>query len=180
LVHEVDFSVSFSDTGTQDTHTAVWDWDDSTTTIGTVVETSGSGTVSGSHTFSAPGTYSVEVTVTDDDGGYDSYIIIVEVVDADEAIEDMNDYIQALDDSYFKNSPTNRKNAINNKISAILTVLENENYNAVINMLTEDIRDKADGQIDGLTGDDWITGYTTQYHICMKIDDIVEYLENFL
>jgi hypothetical protein len=180
LVHEVDFSVSFSDTGTQDTHTAVWDWDDSTTTIGTVVETSGSGTVSGSHTFSAPGTYSVEVTVTDDDGGYDSYIIIVEVVDADEAIEDMNDYIQALDDSYFKNSPTNRKNAINNKISAILTVLENENYNAVINMLTEDIRDKADGQIDGLTGDDWIADYTTQYHICMKIDDIVEYLENFL
>jgi hypothetical protein len=105
---------------------------------------------------------------------------MVEVVDADEAIEDMNDYIQGLSDSCFKNNPTNRKNSIDNKISAILTSLGNENYNAVINMLTKDIRDKADGQIDGLTGDDWITDYTSQYHICMKIDDIVEYLEYFL
>jgi hypothetical protein len=136
--------------------------------------------VSGSHTFSSPGTYYVEVTVTDDDGGDGTYIIMVEVVDADEAIEDMNDYIQGLADSCFKNNPTNRKNAIDNKISAILTSLGNENYNAVINMLTEDIRDKADGQIDGRTGDDWITDYTSQYHICMKIDDIVEYLEYFL
>jgi hypothetical protein len=180
LVHTLEFTVSFTDTGTQDTHTAVWDWDDSTSSTGMVTESSGSGIVTNSHVFSAPGMYYVEVTVTDDDGGIDTAIIMVEVVDADEAIMDLNDYIQGLDDDCFKNNADNRKNSIDNKISAILKILENENIGAVINTLTYDIRDKADGLVDGKAGDDWIIDQTAQNHICMKIDDIVAYLETFL
>lgn len=65
----VSVSVPFTDPGTLDTHTAVWDWDDTTTSAGTVTELDGSGTVSGSHSYSTPGIYTISVTVTDKDGG---------------------------------------------------------------------------------------------------------------
>ena len=50
-------------------------------------------------------------------------------------------------------------------------------YNSLIII---DIRLKADGLIDGDPLDDWIIDYNAQYHICMKVDDIVAYLETFL
>jgi len=58
----------FSDDSTDDTHTATIDWGDGTVETGTVSETDGSGTVSGSHAYADNGTYTVTVTVTDDDG----------------------------------------------------------------------------------------------------------------
>jgi uncharacterized delta-60 repeat protein len=60
---------SFTDAGRLDTHTASVNWGDGTTTIGTVTETNGSGTVAGSHRYLVPGSYAIAVTVTDDDGG---------------------------------------------------------------------------------------------------------------
>ncbi len=65
-------SVGFTDPGILDTHTAQWDWGDGSTSAGTVVETGGSGTVTGDHTYTEPGVYTVTVTVTDDDGGVDT------------------------------------------------------------------------------------------------------------
>ncbi|MDX1520570.1 MAG: PKD domain-containing protein, partial [Anaerolineae bacterium] len=59
-------SANFSDVGTQDTHTAVWDWGDGSTSAGTV----GAGVVGpDSHTYTEPGVYTVALLVTDDDGG---------------------------------------------------------------------------------------------------------------
>jgi PKD repeat protein len=76
----VSSSAQFSDLGTGDTHTAVWDWGDGTTSSGTLSETNGSGTVSGSHPYAEPGVYSVQLTVTDDDGDSGSalfqYIVV--------------------------------------------------------------------------------------------------------
>jgi YVTN family beta-propeller protein len=60
-------SSSFTDEGTLDTHTAQWSWGDGTTSAGTVTESSGSGTVTGTHSYTTPGVYTVELSVTDDD-----------------------------------------------------------------------------------------------------------------
>ncbi|MGB4979574.1 MAG: Ig-like domain-containing protein, partial [Anaerolineae bacterium] len=66
----VSVSGSFSDPGALDTHTAAWDWGDGTTSPGAVNEAGGSGSVSGSHTYSDLGAYMVRLTVTDKDGDF--------------------------------------------------------------------------------------------------------------
>lgn len=71
---------TFKDAGVLDTHTAVWDWDDSLVSDGSVTESGGAGKVSGTHTYSSAGIYEVNLTVTDDDLGSDfavsNYIVI--------------------------------------------------------------------------------------------------------
>ncbi len=72
---------TFTDVGELDTHTAVVDWGDgSPTEMGVVNEADGSGTVAGSHAYPAPGVFTAEVCVTDDDGGTgcDSFQVTVE------------------------------------------------------------------------------------------------------
>ncbi|MFC1976273.1 PKD domain-containing protein, partial [Chloroflexota bacterium] len=46
------------------THTATIDWGDGTISSGSVSETNGSGTVSGSYTYNTPGVYTLKLTVT--------------------------------------------------------------------------------------------------------------------
>ncbi len=71
---------TFSDAGVLDTHTATVDWGDGTAlATGTVDQ--GAGTVDGSHIYDVQGTYTVTVTVTDDDGGVDSATFEVVVVE---------------------------------------------------------------------------------------------------
>jgi PKD repeat protein len=62
-------SAAFTDQGVLDTHTAVWNWGDGTTTSGTVTESNGSGSVSDSHIYTQAGVYQITLTVTDKDGG---------------------------------------------------------------------------------------------------------------
>ncbi len=61
---------SFTDAGTEDKHLlASIDWGDgSLTTPAIVSETAGSGTLSGEHAYAVGGTYSITVTLKDDDG----------------------------------------------------------------------------------------------------------------
>ncbi len=63
----VTVSAPFTDADRLDTHTAVVDWGDGTTSAGSVTEASAgvAGSVSGSHTYRAAGFYVVTVTVTD-------------------------------------------------------------------------------------------------------------------
>jgi len=65
----VTVTANFMDVGTKDTHTCSVNWDDGSTTVGTVAETNGSGTCTASHTYSGRGVNSVVVTITDDDTG---------------------------------------------------------------------------------------------------------------
>ncbi len=68
----VSVAASFTDPGVLDTHTAIIDWGDGTTSPGEVVELDGSGTVAASHVYQTGGIYTVTVTVTDDDGDSDT------------------------------------------------------------------------------------------------------------
>lgn len=62
----VNASAFFTDPGTLDTHTAVFDWGDGTTSAGAV--NPGTREVRGDHTYVTPGVYAITLTVTDDDG----------------------------------------------------------------------------------------------------------------
>jgi hypothetical protein len=64
----INTSANFTDPGVFDTHNAVWNWGDGTTSMGAVSESNGSGTVSGSHTFTTAGIYTLTLTVTDNHG----------------------------------------------------------------------------------------------------------------
>jgi|GEM_PF-2010715 len=180
VVHEVEFEAAFTDVGTQDTHTAVWDWGDGTTSVGGVVQGSGSGTATGSHTYMLPGDYLVTVTVTDDDTGEHSNTMMVHVADVDEALEIFNQYIQDLDASAFRGQAAQRKMALSNMFSALQDMWLDEEYNGMIQDLRNNIRSGADGLIDGRANDDWITDLEAQEHICQKVDDITAYLEYLL
>ncbi len=66
----VDFDGSYTDPGTQDTHSILWDFGD-----GEVAN----GTLNPSHLYTSPGTYLATLTVLDDDGGSDSDTLTITV-----------------------------------------------------------------------------------------------------
>jgi len=69
-------SVSYTDPGTADTHSAVIGWGDSASSTGSCA----AGTCTASHTYAAAGVYGVTIVLTDDDGGsaaaqFDSVVV---------------------------------------------------------------------------------------------------------
>jgi PKD repeat protein len=73
----VNVTVEFSDPGTADTHDVTWDWGD----LGTPdTQTNATSPATQDHLYAEPGVYTVQVTITDDDGSLASqtyeYIVI--------------------------------------------------------------------------------------------------------
>jgi hypothetical protein len=62
-------SAAFTDGGAPDTFTATWDWGDGTTSAGSITPSADGGAVEDQHIYGQPGTYTIELTVADDDGG---------------------------------------------------------------------------------------------------------------
>jgi hypothetical protein len=176
LVHTLTFHANFTDPGC-DTWDYTWDFDDGTTITGS---TGMPGSLSESHIYEAAGNYTVLLEVMDDDGGYGSATMEIHVADAAEAKHDLNEYIQGLPDSAFKGNAAQRKNALDNMFKALDSKIEHEAWNGFIQDITNNVRSKADGYVDGNPSNDWITEETAQQHICMKIDDLVAYIQTFM
>jgi hypothetical protein len=180
VIHTLDFHGSFTDVGTLDTHTAVWDWGDGTSDVGTVIEVMGSGTVTGSHVYLAPGTYVVTLTVTDDDTGYSIDTFEVVVVDAHGALDIMNEYIQSLPDEAFRKNADKKRNALEMMISALHDMVDEGDFNGAIQDMQNNMLSKVDGFMGGNPKDDWIIDPVAQEELAQKLNDICQYLALFL
>jgi hypothetical protein len=77
----VNLAASFTDPGAGDTHTCSIAWDDGSTTSGTIGGTWPNKTCTGTHPFGAAGVYTIQVTVTDDEGASDTESVMVVVYD---------------------------------------------------------------------------------------------------
>jgi hypothetical protein len=99
---------SFTDPGFIDTHIASWDWDDGTSSDGTVNEENGEGTVAGSHTYETAGVYTVTLTVTtvdeDNEQGKSVYQFVV-VYDPDGGFVTGGGWIESPLEAYMPDDP---------------------------------------------------------------------------
>ncbi|MDY6865173.1 MAG: PKD domain-containing protein [Halobacteriota archaeon] len=68
----VSLTGTFTDPGLNDTHTATFDWDDNTTTDYALIN--GEREITGTHTYTEAGVYTVTLAIEDDDGGSDSEV----------------------------------------------------------------------------------------------------------
>jgi hypothetical protein len=72
-------TANFTDIGSQDGHTCEFAWDDSTPNTSVTALGTGNGSCSATHAYTAPGVYTIGVTVKDDDTGsnYTVYQFVV-------------------------------------------------------------------------------------------------------
>jgi len=176
VVHELTFNGSFADTGTQDTHTAVWDWGDGSSAAATVNEASGSGTVSGRHTFQAPGTYTVTLRVTDDDTAPATATRTVTVLSADQATTSLCSYVAGLPNSAFAKVASQRRSALVSKLNLAVQAIKAGSYQGAVSSLTSDVRAKA----DGIGSDDWVINPGARVAICRMIDGTCAYMKTLI
>jgi len=94
-------TATFTDPGTLDIHTAVWDWDGlEETSVGNVDQNQDS--VTGSHMYNTPGIYTIQLTVTDDEGGSDTAVAThyLVVYDSDGGFVTGGGWIDSFDGAY--------------------------------------------------------------------------------
>jgi hypothetical protein len=139
--HEsLSFTGSFSDAGALDSHTVTWSFGDgstSTTTFGP----GGSAGLSATHSYGAAGTFTVTLTVTDDDGGVGQTTSTVAVQTAQQALTTISGYVQGLKslNAGQRNSLMVKLNAAADSIARGNTTAANNQLNAFLNELQADL-----------------------------------------
>jgi PKD repeat protein len=111
----LDFTGSFSDPGTADTHTFEWEFGDGTTA---------SGNLTPAHSYAKAGNYTVNLTVTDDDGDSGSVSTIVTVLTPQSAAEDIVTDVEDL------GLPEGTENSFVSKLESAIRSLANDRPSA--------------------------------------------------
>ncbi len=94
------------------------------------------------------------------------------------SVSEINDYIQNLPEVAFNKNPGQRKNALSNKLDAVMEMIEHCRYQEAIDKLLHDIRAKADGSLGGNPSNDWIVDTDAQTDLCDMIDDLIAYIHS--
>jgi hypothetical protein len=172
-------SASFTDPDIGDTHTATWDWGDTTTSGGTVDENQK--VITGSHVYTKVGVYPIILTVNDGLVNSDPSSILIEVIVKETKIitdiQNLETTITALSSNLLKNA--NMQNTLNNKLNAVIADVNSADYTAAINKLQNDILAKTDGcAISGAPDkNDWITDCKTQATLYPQIQSIINQIK---
>lgn len=135
----VTVSATFTDPGIADTQVASLIWADGTVDSAFDLFTDASGGVTGqlthSHIYSSPGTYDVELVVTDDDLGVTSAIVPVVVVSAAEALSIAADLLQ---DELDAAPAGDIADHLQDAIDSLIGNLSGQAGNGAVNALDED------------------------------------------
>jgi hypothetical protein len=102
----VSVSAGFTDVGTHDTHSALLDWGDTSSSAGSVTESAGAGTATGVHVYTDPGIYTVSMTVTDDNTGAATVTTNVVVYDPSGPFVTANGKFSSPSGAYTPNNPS--------------------------------------------------------------------------
>ena len=130
----VSFAGAFTDPGTLDTHTASWSFGDGTSSATSPAD---SAPPSASHSYGAPGTYRVTLTVTDDDSGVGQATATVTVQTPQQALTSIAGYVQGIKtlNAGQKNSLIAKLNAASAAVTRGDTTAANNELNAFLNEL---------------------------------------------
>jgi len=128
---EITVDATFTDPGLLDTHTAIWDWGDGTTTDpATLTQGAGSGSVTDSHTYLASGEYTIQLIITDKDGDVGSASHTVMIQSPVQAINSLIEMVEAIEDL-----PEGTQNELISKLNNTLKDLDKGNDNAATGKL---------------------------------------------
>jgi PKD repeat protein len=127
----VTFAGTFSDPGALDTHTETWNLGDGTTAAG----------LSTTHSYTTAGTYTVTLTVADDDGGVGTASTKVTVQTPQQALSTISTYVQNIKtlNGGQKNSLIAKLNAASASATRGDITAANHQLNAFLNELQADL-----------------------------------------
>lgn len=160
-----------------------YQWNLATKPEGSAAELFGADTVSPSFEADLPGTYVVNLTVSDGLlSSEPSSVTVTVTAGVSEPITmlmDAVDIINTLPPSSFKNR--NMSKPLTNKIAAVISLIEQGNYAEALDKLNHDILPKMDGCAKAGAPDknDWITDCDAQEEVYPCLLEVVELLELF-
>lgn len=97
-----------------------------------------------------------------------------------DAVDEINEFIQDLPEDAFINNANERKSAFVEKLQEVIKLINAGNYVEAILKLKHDIRPKCDGSLGGNPYNDWITDPKAQQKLCEMIDALIAYLESLI